>query len=586
MKKLIKQILILPFVFAGAACTNLDENMYDIIGTNNLIQNKEDIVSLAMMPYSHAFYTLRVLPDVQENAGDQWATYARHGNLWLGDGEMVRLHRHEWNWDDNYLASAWKQPWAGIAHTNNVEDILADIDPAKYNMERSEYTNLRLGNRCLRAWFYIHVLDLFRNVPIFKSLKHTDQNTASQVSPQATFDFIEGELLEVLNDPDFYVKASLGGNQARQQQWNKAGAAALLVRLYLNSEKWTGVARYDKCAEYAQKIIDGEYGLYKLDDSWDKPFKWNNDQSDELIFAFESSLQYKHEHYSMDVYYWALCINVNSRYFLSDVDGDPNFRFALTPGLDNDGNEFTSKLGKPIRKFKKYPSDYRLKLYKNLSGGEREGMFLFGKIPDLVNSTPDKTVYLPQLYTNDPMIIRDQSGFFYDTPEEQLSIDDKRSGVAYADDGSGWRLVKYPFYGASDHDKIYQADYAEIRLAEIYYSLAECRLRAGNAKAAGDLLNEVRKRNYPESDYAGVLYQGSRQPMGSIVLDMDEMLDEWGREFIGEMRRRTDIIRFDRFGEAWWDKPATDKTKEIFPLHRSVLATHPEYKQNEGYEHY
>lgn len=586
MKKLIRHILLLASAVTGPACTDLSENMYDIIGSNNFIQSKEDIVSLAMMPYSHAFYTLRFLPDVQENAADQWATYARHGNLWLGDGEMIRLHRHEWNWDDAYLGTVWNQNWAGIAHTNNVEDILSKIDPDRYGMDRDEFDNLRMGNRVMRAWFYLRVFDLFRNVPLVTSLAHPEKNTTTQVPPQKTFDFIESELLAALNAPGFYVKTSLGGNQTRQQQWNKAGAAALLVRLYLNSEKWTGISRYDDCALYAQRILDGEYGPYLLDDVWDEPFKWNNSLSDEIIFAFESSLQYKHEHYSADMYYWALCINVNSRYFKSDVDGDPNFRYALTPGLDNDGREFGYKLGKPIRKFQKYPSDYRLKLYKNLGGGEREGMFLFGKIPDLVNSTPEKTVYLPQLYSGNPMIIRDQAGFFYDTPEDQLSIDDKRSGVAYADDGSGWRLVKYPFYGAEDHDKIYAADYAEIRLAEIYYALAECKLRAGNDLAAGDLLNAVRKRNYPETDYPSVLYRGLQQPMGDVTLDMDEMLDEWGREFIGEMRRRTDVIRFDRFGEEWWDKPATDKTKEIFPLHRSVLATHPEYKQNEGYDHY
>ncbi len=32
------------------------------------------------------------------------------------------------------------------------------------------------------------------------------------------------------------------------------------------------------------------------------------------------------------------------------------------------------------------------------------------------------------------------------------------------------------------------------------------------------------------------------------------MIDEWGIEFLGEGRRRTDLIRWDMFvTEAWWD---------------------------------
>lgn len=35
-------------------------------------------------------------------------------------------------------------------------------------------------------------------------------------------------------------------------------------------------------------------------------------------------------------------------------------------------------LGMPIQKFKKYPDDERLKLYRNLGNSKREGMFLYG----------------------------------------------------------------------------------------------------------------------------------------------------------------------------------------------------------------
>ena len=153
--------------------------------------------------------------------------------------------------------------------------------------------------------------------------------------------------------------------------------------------------------------------------------------------------------------------------------------------------------------------------------------------------------------------------------------------MANGDHNSGWHLVKYPFYRDGDPGAI-EADYAAIRLAEIYYSLAECKLRAGDAEGAGKLLNTVRKRYYPADKYTEYLYK----PEGNVTLTEAEMLDEWGREFIGELRRRTDLIRWNKFSQGtWWDKkPDADTHTELFPLHRNILGSNLKLKQNPGYE--
>ena len=98
---------------------------------------------------------------------------------------------------------------------------------------------------------------------------------------------------------------------------------------------------------------------------------------------------------------------------------------------------------------------------------------------------------------------------------------------------------------------------------------------------AGKLLNTVRKRNYPASAVNDYLYQ----PDGPVVLDEKELLDEWGREFLSESRRRTDLIRFGVFcSGVWWDKNADpDNHTIIFPLHRDVLNANPKLNQNDGY---
>ena len=111
--------------------------------------------------------------------------------------------------------------------------------------------------------------------------------------------------------------------------------------------------------------------------------------------------------------------------------------------------------------------------------------------------------------------------------------------------------------------------------------MAECKLRSGKKAEAGKLLNSVRRRNYPADKWNEVLYA----PEGTANLDMDEMLDEWGREFFAESRRRIDLIRFGKFSSAsWWDKtPDAGNYTEIFPIMRPILNANKALKQNPGY---
>ena len=175
--------------------------------------------------------------------------------------------------------------------------------------------------------------------------------------------------------------------------------------------------------------------------------------------------------------------------------------------------------------------------------------------------------------------MRDAVGKFGATDGDKwLANTDSR--LENGDDNSGWMFVKYPLYSDNETGQL-ESDYCEIRLPEIIYSLAECKLRLGDATSAARLLNEVRKRNYPPANWNTALYA----PEGTAVLDMKEMLNEWGREFFAEGRRRIDLIRFDKFLNAWWDKDADeDNHTLIFPLHRDILGANKHLQQNPGYD--
>jgi hypothetical protein len=247
----------------------------------------------------------------------------------------------------------------------------------------------------------------------------------------------------------------------------------------------------------------------------------------------------------------------------------------MTPGRSVDSVEYPFALGKPFVKFQKYPDDYRLRLYKNLGNSQRQGMFLFGYLP-YINSNGQPDTVRDGQPTNTPLFFRDQVGMFLAAPPG-TRIADTVSNINHADFSSGILPVKYPWYPTSDPNRITSA-YAEIRYSEIYYMLAECEYRAGNKAGAAVLLNAVRKRNYPPGSPSLYTLDGSQ-------LTDQEMLDEWGREFLVERRRRTDLIRWGVFNSGtWWDKqPDPDNHTAIFPLGQTTLQLSPQLKQNPGY---
>lgn len=572
IKNTIKYLAGIVLLVSTSACTDLDETVYDQVMTENYYNTKDDIIRAYVRPFEHAFWSITTTYELQEETADQQATYNREG-WWLDGQKYQRLHYHTWTIDDGSAQSAWNGGFQGIMQCNSVIADFNRLQPEQFGMTRDEMDGMISGLRTMRAWLYIRLLDLFRNIPLATS-PNQEENSKGQVPPQEIFDFIESELkasIEALP-----VKDVTGGNKDKQGQWTKAGAASLLVRLYLNAEKWIGIPKYNECANYAQKIIGGEYGPYNIATRWDEPFDYNNETSDEVIFGFTASYSRTHWHMGSDMYFWSLPANAHY-YFDFKSWGGMNPKFALQPSRDIDGNLYNYTLGMPVARFQKYPEDYRLKKYKNLSGdSKREGMFLFGYLEQVENGVTKK-ILSPNGYE---YYIRDQVGMFKDTDPSAI-LADKESNMNHADHNSGWHPVKYPIYRDADPGAM-QADYSEIRLAEIYYSLAECKFRAGNVSEAGSLFNEVRNRNYPASTHADYLYV----PDGKVVLTENELLDEWGREFLSEGRRRTDLCRWNKFTTGtWWDKqPDADNHTDIFPLTRSILGADAYLVQNPGYQ--
>lgn len=577
MNKLYKYAALLAVpaaLMTASSCTDLSETLYDQVASNNYYNTKNDVIRAVLRPFEHGFWSIQNRHVLNEESADQLITPTR-GDWWDDGGRWARLHRHKWLVTNGEAQSEFNGCYQGIGQANKVIEDLDKLSASKFGFSEDEFKNLRAQNHVLRAWFYIRLLDAFRNIYLSQSFYDQSKNSKEQVPPKEIFDFIEKDLKEAL--PELAKKTSLGGNGKLQGQWTQAGAAALLVRLYMNAKVYIGEDHFADAEQYAQDIVDGKYGTYAVADRWDAAFDWDNENCDEVIFAFPSSGE-THWHYKGDMYWWSVPSKAND--WLHDTksrEGSHNIKYSASPSYNPKGEKYNYELGMPIAQFKKYPSDVRLKMYKNLSNGRREGMFIFGKIQ--YTDDNGNTQYLKDHHDQYTLDLRDAVGKFGGTDGSKW-LDKAASRLEDGDDNSGWMFAKYPLYSDNEEDQQFEADYCEVRLPEIIYSLAECKLRKGDTSGAAKLLNSVRKRNYPSSDWSTVLYA----PEGAATLDMKEMLAEWGREFFAEGRRRIDLIRFGKFGNAWWDKDAdADNHTEIFPFHTEILNTHTGMKQNPGY---
>lgn len=133
---------------------------------------------------------------------------------------------------------------------------------------------------------------------------------------------------------------------------------------------------------------------------------------------------------------------------------------------------------------------------------------------------------------------------------------------------TGIRVVKYcPDYVNDPSGKV-DNDFVYYRYPDVLLMKAEAQLRMGNAGGALTLVNQVRT---------------ARGVAALASVNLDQLLDERGREFYWESSRRQDLIRFGKFLQPWQEKPTDDPKYLLFPIPNQQLAVNPNLKKNPGY---
>ena len=556
--------IIAVTVGAAALCApscDLDEKFYSEVTPDTFFTSPESTYAVLCRPFTHwKWYIGADRWYLQELTTDEMVCPKR-GSDWYNSAEYYRLHYHTWSPDDRFVVNTYDGTTGGISRALEAKSDLQGVDYNAIGLNDAVKADHINQLNAITAYFYMRGLDYFGGMPIYYSV---DDDLCARSTARETYAHIETLLKDAI--PALSKKTTLGASE--DGYIKQAAAAALLAQLYFNAVAYIGEEHFDECAEICRDIIGGVYGTYELDKTWYGPHCFDNNTSPEVIWTVPSENSKVEWNWYFKYFYHY------SAYEYFGIETAGYNGFMLTPSLDPQGRYYTQwKLGNPYQKFN--DKDLRKKPYRYLGSRKYEGMFLVG---DQTNpNNPSQQCLGQKEYSGKVINLVDQVARFSEVGTKYNSVAELTSTMADGEENSGVRLVKAPQPNLDDKLLRWNPDCPVIRLSEIYYMLAECELRAGDKKTAAGLINQVRGRNF----------EGGADPNPVTADNLDEyrMLDEWMIEFLGEGRRRTDLIRWDKFvTESWWDHtPLNDKNKNLFPIPNSAISANNLIEQNPGY---
>lgn len=549
-----------------ATSCDVDPSFYSQVVPETFYTSQDAVWERFNRPFTHWRWWVaqdRARWELQELGTDEICVPTR-GSDWYNGAIYQKFHHHEYTEDMTSIETGWTNFSMGVALAWDAAEDLEGVDFDALGFEAGTRESMMNQLNTLVASFYLDGLDFFGGVPLYKTTK---SDVLPRSTAEETFNFIDS-LLQ-LSTPELPVKTELGAMETNII--HQAVGAVLRARLYFNAESYIGKPMYNEAAEICQDILDGKYGKYALATDWTSIFGFRNETCPEIIWTVPS----ENAKLETDGGYWGFTVPYNFKDFLGGLkDSGSDNGCCLLPSRDPQGNLYQFNLSNNYEGFN--DKDVRKQQYVYESGGKYRGMFVVG---EMVN--PDHPEWIctgAREYIGKPLLVRDQISYFAKLGTDYATEADLPSTVGTAEENSGVRLIKFsPRPNQDEYKEMFNPDIPIIRLAEVYYMLAECKMRNGDKQGAADLINTVRKRYFEGGN--------DPDPVTASNLDKYRMLKEWKLEFLGEGRRRTDLVRWNAYvTEDWWDHKATNNPDlNRFPLHYSIIGANNLLEQNPGY---
>ena len=604
MKTIKYSIIAMALGLGLSACTDLDEKVYDRIDAGVYYQNEASVKGAVAAIYGQTSQTLagENFFHLSEYPSDQITWRVWNGGLWGWDEAMKTvLSWHNWTSESTIINNAWNGAWTAIGLSNLLLSDLEGLSASSLGMTDAQLAQYVAEVRTIRAWNYYCIFELWGGaLPLNTSASSEVPGTADpdwDTSCKKIYNFIATELDETVS-----ALAKDDANHSMVNRANQAMNRLLKARLLLNAEVFIGESRYDECESLSKEIINGIYGNYAIDDNYRNLYSMDNVKSPEVIFALAAEDGQGAANAISNVRTMVGMWYGYADYFGQSYDGIGAWNcVCLVPSFDNSGTvqptggsigakcflDYGDKLGAPYERFDDRDIRKQNYTYDAATKTHGPGMFLKGLMRanfgtgDVLKADADRD--------GQDLVYVDQLGTFLNQGRDLETVMSPRWGET----NSGVRLVKYPLYPNDDNGGFKSIDDVQFRLAEAYYNVAECEMRKGNSAEAKNYVDAVRARYYKSSDRTAAL---SIPGPGFTQFDMDWMLSEWGKEYLGEgNRRRTDLRRFDKFTQGqWWfwgratedgiSLPAKrDRKYEWYPLPQTAISVNPGLVQNPNY---
>ncbi|TXK36525.1 RagB/SusD family nutrient uptake outer membrane protein [Pontibacter qinzhouensis] len=541
MKRITKHILALSTLGLSlcgtTACTELEDTNYSDVVAAQYVPSKDDIGALVGPAYANwrnvlfanGFYFM------QEMDADGLAVPAKPYGFTDG-GVHRRMHEHTWTSEQVHCQDTWSNAYAGVTNSNRV---IYQIESGAIPVEEADKAAVLAELKVLRASYYYVLCDIFGNVPLVTQFDVPNGFVPEQSTREQVYTFIVSEIVSAL--PHLSENSDVSTYARFNNKW---AANALLAKVYLNAQVYTGQAQWDKCIEACDAIINS--GKFLLEPNQKDAFKTQNQNSKEIVFAIPFD----------EVY----------------AQGNSLAAWTMSPQ-----NQFTF----------------------NTRYGGWGGL---NAIPQFIDTFhPQDRRYtegwmMGQQYSSSGEPLKCEYGSVKGQP---LVYVNECPGIDSTQEIHSFRINKYEIAAGSYANNM-SNDFPLIRYADVLMMKAECLLRKGDAAGAATIVSEVRARSFPTNPALAAvtpaqLMEGSsykyglknhlrKTTEGGADIQFGRFLDELGWEFAAEGHRRQDMIRFGIFTrKSWLSHSPNGDTKSIFPIPLQELNKNPKLKQNPGY---
>lgn len=452
--------------------------------------------------------------------------------VWLSGESLNEVNSLSWTAGNSWVSAMYYHIYNIVAMSNELIRNAEEEDIAGFSeAEKARIRIYRDEARFLRAYSYMHAVDFYPGMSFITEKDPVGSFIPTIYDRRQMFAFIESELRDIAGT----LPESGYAHATSYSAW------ALLARLYINAETWTGTSRADDCIEACREVLKGGF---TLEEDYSKLFNGDNHlRTNEIIFALACDGARTS---TWDATTFITCGSVLDNF--ADYD--------KVSGTLNSG-PWNNHRARPelADAFEEGDSRNLLISYDRLAYSEYDNMASSG------------------YYRKEG----DTRYIYKDRSKDIIGHDETTSGYRFAK----WTNLTDDGGCASDCSTGgANTDIPVLRLADVHLMLAEAVLRGGTGATLTDALasvNAVRRRAFGSD--AGNITSGE--------LTLDFILQERLRELYMECIRRTDLIRFGKYtsGYRWQWKGGVKEGKDVdgryafLPVPEAELSVHPGLKE-------